>query len=69
MIYIDGPGGTEKTFLYKTLIQYSFSIGKKELAVAWTGIASILLPNGMMRHKTFKLPYDLTNTKLIITKF
>ena len=61
MIYIDGPGGTGKTFLYKTLIHYFLSIGKKVLAMAWTGIALILLPNGMTSHKTFKLPLDLTN--------
>lgn len=31
--------------------------------MAWTGIASILLPDGMTSHKTFKLPLDLTDTE------
>ena len=66
MIYIDGPGSTGKTFLYKTLIHYFLSIGKKESAMAWTGIASILLPN--TSHKNFKLPLDLTNTETLCLK-
>lgn len=28
--------------------------------MAWTGIASILLPKGMTSHRTFRLPLDLT---------
>jgi hypothetical protein len=53
--FIDGPGGSGKTFLYKTLIYYFNSIGKKIVSMAWTGIASILLPKGMTAHKTFRL--------------
>ena len=44
LIFIDGPGGTGKTFLYKTLIYYFISNDKNVLSMAWTGIASILLP-------------------------
>ena len=29
--------------------------------MAWTGIASILLPRGMTAHRTFRLPLDLNN--------
>ena len=29
--------------------------------MAWTGIASILLPKGMTSHRTFRLPLDLSN--------
>ena len=68
MIYIDGPGGTGKTFLHKTLIHYCLSMGKKVLAIAWTGIASILMPNGMISHKTSKLPLDLTNNETSFSK-
>ena len=60
-IFIDGPGGSGKTFLYKTLIYYFISNMKNVLSMAWTGIASILLPNGMTSHRTFRLPLDLTN--------
>ena len=61
MYFIDGPGGFGKTFLYKTLIYYILSIEKKVLSMAWTGIASVLLPRGMTSHRTFKLPLDLNN--------
>lgn len=59
LYFIDGPGGSGKTFLYKALIYYFLSRKKKVLSMAWTGIASILLPKGMTSHKTFKLPLDL----------
>ena len=28
--------------------------------MAWTGIASILLPKGITSHRTFRLPLDLS---------
>lgn len=59
MYFIIGPGGTGKTFLYKTIIFYYLSIGKKILSMAWTGIAAILLPHGMTSHRTFRLPLNL----------
>ena len=59
MIFIDGSGGTGKTFLYKTLIHYYLGEGQKVVSITWTGIASILLPEGMTSHRTFKLPLDL----------
>ena len=43
-VFIDGPGGTGNTFLYKALIHHYLGIGKKVLPMTWTGIASILLP-------------------------
>ena len=51
MHFIDGPGGSGKTFLYKTLIYYILSIEKKVLSMALTGIASVLLPRGMTSHR------------------
>ena len=59
--FIDGPGGSGKTFLYKTLIYYFLSKGKNIISMAWTGIASILLPKGMTTHRTFRLPLDLSS--------
>ena len=59
IFYIDIPEGAGKTFLQKALIHYFLGIGKKILPIAWTGIASILLPKEVTSHKTFKLPFDL----------
>ena len=66
--FIDGPGGSGKTFLYKTLIYYFISLKKKFLSMAWTGIASILLPKGMTSHRTFRLPLDLTTIESAFVK-
>ncbi|XP_055387401.1 ATP-dependent DNA helicase pif1-like [Condylostylus longicornis] len=61
--YIDGPGGSGKTYLYRALIEKFNLIHKKTLIVAWTGIAAILLPGGMMCHSAFSLPLDLSTVK------
>lgn len=45
LIFIDGPGGTGKTFLYTVIIYYYLSENKQVISMAWTGIAFILLPN------------------------
>lgn len=58
--FIDGPGGTGKTYLYTTLINVLRGMEKKVLAMAWTGIASILLPGGRTCHNAFGLPLRLT---------
>ena len=57
--FIDGPGGTGKTTLFKALIARLRVNGKKVLSVAYTGIAASLLKNGMTAHSAFGLPVDL----------
>ncbi|GKD88729.1 DNA helicase, partial [Tanacetum coccineum] len=54
-------GGTGKTFLWKTIISPLRSEGKIVLAVASSGIASLLLPVGRTTHSRFKLPLELTD--------
>ncbi|GJZ76324.1 DNA helicase, partial [Tanacetum coccineum] len=67
--YNRGHGGTGKTFLWKTLISALRSEGKIILAVASSGIASLLLPSGRTAHSRFKLPLELTEESLCrITK-
>ncbi|CAF1246967.1 unnamed protein product [Rotaria sordida] len=61
--YIDEPGGSGQTFLYRALIEKVNLIGKKSLIVAWTGIAATLLPGGITCHSAFSLPLDLTSVK------
>ncbi|XP_071057338.1 uncharacterized protein [Onthophagus taurus] len=60
LFYVDGPGGTGKTFLYNTLLKYVLRRYRKSvIAVAWTGIAAVLLENGKTVHRAFKLPLQL----------
>jgi ATP-dependent DNA helicase PIF1 len=60
--FLDGPGGTGKTFLYNTLINVLQGEGKKIIAVASTGIASTLLIDGATYHSQFKIYPPITET-------
>ncbi|KAL0453975.1 UNVERIFIED_CONTAM: hypothetical protein Slati_1375600 [Sesamum latifolium] len=54
--FVYGSGGTGKTYLWKTIITRLSSQGKVVLAVASSGIASLLLPGGRTAHSKFKIP-------------
>nr|CDJ95688.1 Protein of unknown function DUF889 domain containing protein [Haemonchus contortus] len=53
--FIDGPGGSGKTFLYNALYHTLLGMRKNVICVAWTGIAANLLPNGRTASSAFKL--------------
>lgn len=57
--FIDGPGGTGKTFVYNTITHLMKGKNKKVISVAWTGIASILLIDGRTVHNAFQIPLEL----------
>ncbi|XP_076905921.1 uncharacterized protein LOC143561836 [Bidens hawaiensis] len=59
LLFVYGHGGTGKTFLRTTIISAIRSIGKVVLAVAASGIASLLLPSGRTAHSRFKIPTDV----------
>jgi hypothetical protein len=52
--YLDGPGGTGKTYTYKTIYYLLKSRGFNVINMASTAIAAILLPYGQI-HSRFKL--------------
>ncbi|XP_058805595.1 uncharacterized protein LOC131672409 [Phymastichus coffea] len=58
-LYIDGPGGSGKTFIYTTIYNLLCSKNIKVTSMAFTGIAAILLPKGKTVHKTFGLPVPM----------
>ncbi|KAL4101157.1 hypothetical protein QTP88_021177 [Uroleucon formosanum] len=62
--FIDGPGGTGKTFVYKCLINSRIEMGYDVIPVAWTGIEAMLLPGGRTVHSRFRLPLILTDTSV-----
>ncbi|GJV34363.1 DNA helicase [Tanacetum coccineum] len=68
LLFVYGHGGTGKTFLWKTIISSLRSQGKIFLAVASSGIASLLLPAGRTAHSRFKLPLELTYESLCHVK-
>ncbi|KAI5442792.1 hypothetical protein KIW84_011714 [Lathyrus oleraceus] len=59
VFFVDGPGGTGKTFLYRTLMASLRSRGEIVLATASSGIAATLLPDGRTAHSRFKIPIDI----------
>ncbi|KAL0304597.1 UNVERIFIED_CONTAM: hypothetical protein Scaly_3018500 [Sesamum calycinum] len=56
IFFVDGPGGTGKTFLYRTLLANFRNDGCIILATATSGIAANLLPGGRTAHSKFKIP-------------
>jgi hypothetical protein len=58
VFFLDGPGGTGKTFLYNTILGKLRSQGKICLAVASSGIAAELLMGGRTAHSRFKIPIE-----------
>lgn len=57
--FVHGFGGTGKTFLWNTLLNTVRSTRKIALAVASSGIASLLLPGGRTPHSRFRMPLDI----------
>ncbi|KAK9750512.1 hypothetical protein RND81_02G202000 [Saponaria officinalis] len=57
--FVDGPGGTGKTYLYNALYAELRLMGKIVLPTATSGIAAANIPSGRTTHSRFKLPIDL----------
>lgn len=57
LCYIDGPGGTGKTFLLNTILHHFESKEMNTVAVASAGVAAQLLLNGRTAHFAFKIPF------------
>lgn len=61
LFFLNGPGGTGKTFVYNTICHEVRSHGWIALCVASSGIASLLLRGGRTAHSTFKIPVEDLN--------
>ncbi len=59
--FIDGPGGSGKTFLFTTLLSFIRSRNQLALPYATTGMAATLLKGGRTVHSGFKLELNLTS--------
>ena len=66
--FVYGFGGIVKTFLWTTLLNSVRSKGKIALAVASSGIASLLLPGGRTPHSRFKIPLDISQSSMYSIK-
>ena len=59
LFFLDGPGGTGKTFLYNTILARVRSEGKIAISVATSGIAASLLDGGVTAHSIFRIPINV----------
>ncbi|XP_076893330.1 uncharacterized protein LOC143545294 [Bidens hawaiensis] len=64
LFFIDGPGGTGKTFVYKALLAQVRSRGIIALATASLGVAANNMPGGRTTHSRFKIPINLNNNSM-----
>ncbi|XP_066315160.1 ATP-dependent DNA helicase PIF1-like [Miscanthus floridulus] len=61
LIFVDGYGGTGKTYLWKAITTRLRSEGKIVVAVASSGIAALLFQGGRTSHSAFNIPMILTD--------
>lgn len=62
--FVYGHGGTGKTFLWNAIISKIRSEQKIVLAIASSGVASLLLPRGRTAHSRFKIPIDISENSI-----
>jgi ABC-type ATPase involved in cell division len=62
LFFVDGPGGTGKTFLYKALLGTIRSQNKIAIAIATAGVATSIIPGGRTAHSRFKIPLTLDDS-------
>ena len=61
LFFIDGPGGTGKTFTYNALLAAVRAEGGIALAVASSGVAALLLPGGSTAALSSSWPFQDTH--------
>lgn len=64
VFFVDGPGGTVITFLYKALLARVRSEGLIAIATSTSGIAVSILPGGRTAHSRFKIPIKLASNSM-----
>ncbi|XP_024969804.1 uncharacterized protein LOC112509181 [Cynara cardunculus var. scolymus] len=64
VFFVDGSGGTGKTFLYRALLANVRSRGFIALATVSSGAAANNMPGGRTSHSRFKIPLTLSNNSV-----
>ena len=59
VFFVNGPGGTGKTFLYKALLATIRGQEKIAVAIATFGVAASIMPGGRTAHSRFKIPLSI----------
>ncbi|XP_066374491.1 uncharacterized protein [Miscanthus floridulus] len=61
LFFVDGPGGTKKTYLYRALVATIRSQKKIVVATTTSGVAASIMPGGRTAHSCFKIPLTIDN--------
>jgi hypothetical protein len=61
LFFVDGPSGTRKTYLYRSLLATIRSQKKIVMATATSGVATSIMPGGRTAHSCFKIPLTIDN--------
>ena len=61
LFFVDGPGGTGKTYLYRALVATIRSQKKIDVATATSGVTASIMPGGRTAHSRFKIPLTIDN--------
>ncbi|XP_049350419.1 uncharacterized protein LOC125815062 [Solanum verrucosum] len=64
LFFVDGPGGTGKTYLYRALLAHIRSRGMIALASASSGVAAAILPGGRTAHSRFGIPLQANESTM-----
>ena len=64
VFFVDGPGGTGKTYLYRALLAKVWLIGLTAIATATSGIAASIMLGGRTAHSRFKIPIKLCENSI-----
>ena len=64
VFYVDGPGGTGKTYVFNAVLDHVRRQGHIALAVAFSGTASLLLKGGRTAHSQFKIPLKVRSNSM-----
>ncbi|PWZ25377.1 ATP-dependent DNA helicase PIF1 [Zea mays] len=59
LFFVDGPGGTGKTYLYRVLLATLRSQNKIVVATTTSGVAASIMPGGRTAHSRFKIPLTI----------
>ena len=59
LFFVDGPGGTGKTFLYSALLARVCGENKLAVVTATSGLAASIMPGGRTARPHFKIPLTI----------
>jgi DNA replication protein DnaC len=59
LFFMGGPGGTEKTYLYRALLATIYSWNKIVVTTTTSSVVVSIMPGGRTAHSRFKIPLIL----------